>query len=282
MTPRVAGRGVGVVGVAGEADAVAFGDRHDALEEIVDALPVLVLVEDAGEAGRRPSWSILSQRNVELQRAAAAALGLRARDADDVEVVLGGRNAGLGEVLDQAADRVDLAVAVGALGEDVGALRALDRPRAERQLHHVELEPEAGEPVAVALEVIERPVVRIALRVGADVGDPELGELTVLVVGDRAVLRAQIHIIFPLLRRSPSGGILLGVPYGIDCRWKDRRESEHAAACKSNDPMADLGCGKTFSHDGAKLFPAARERLEGDGDARRTHGREAASREEHR
>src|SRR5690606_21698639 len=116
-------------GVAGKADAVALGHRHHAIEEIVDALPVLLLVDDTSDAGRGILVHLVpAERRVD--RAAAAVLGLGARDADDVEVVLCRRNAGRGEVLDQAADRVDLAIAVRALGQDVWALRTLDRPRA--------------------------------------------------------------------------------------------------------------------------------------------------------
>ncbi len=147
----IAGRRVGIVRVAGEPDLVLLGHRHHALEEIVDALPVGVGIEQAGETGRRILGRLVpAERRIE--RAAAAALLGRAGDADDVEVVLGGRDARQGEVADELADAVDLPVAVRPGQQNVRALALLDRPAAERQLDHVEAETEASELLLVTLE----------------------------------------------------------------------------------------------------------------------------------
>jgi hypothetical protein len=188
----IAGRRPGIVRMAGEADLVALGDRDDALEEVVDALPVLFFAEDTGEAG---GGVLVHQVPAEGRVARAAAAGLvgRARDADEIEIVFDRGDAGRRDVLDEAADGVDLAVAVGAVGEDVGALRPLDHARGEGQLHHVEDEAAGFEAVAVALQRVEGPVVRIAVGVGIDMADAQLGKLAVFVVRFDGVLRSDVH-----------------------------------------------------------------------------------------
>ena len=162
MTPRQPG---GVAGSCGWQASrtlfcVATGTTRD--EEIVDPLPVLLLREVAREAGRGV-LSDGSQRKASLSEPPRPASSRGAGDADDVQIVFGGGDAGRGESLDEPADRIDLPVPLGALPEqDVGAPALLDRPRVQRQLDHVEDEAEALDPLAVAQEVVERPMVRAA------------------------------------------------------------------------------------------------------------------------
>jgi hypothetical protein len=69
----------------------------------------------------------------------------------------------------------------------------LDRPRAERQLHHVEHKPKGFDAVAVPLQVIDRPIVRVARRIKADVPNAKLRKLTVIFVILRGILRPEVQ-----------------------------------------------------------------------------------------
>src|SRR5438128_12625515 len=48
---------------------------------------------------------------------------------------------------------------------DMGALRLLDRPRRQRQLHHVEREAERLDVPLVAAQIVEAPTMRVARRI---------------------------------------------------------------------------------------------------------------------
>jgi hypothetical protein len=138
----IAGRRVGVVRVAGEPHLGRGRDRNDLAEEMVDPLSVLVLGEDAGR-GRGCGLVGAAPAEGGVARAAAPGLARGARDADDAEIVFGGGDAGRRQPLDQPADAVDLVLPLGVLAQqDVRALGRLDRPRRQRQLHHVERETE--------------------------------------------------------------------------------------------------------------------------------------------
>jgi hypothetical protein len=60
-------------------------------------------------------------------------------------------------------------------------------------LHHVEAEAEGSDVIAVAAQVVEAPVMRIARRVDADMGDAELGPDPVVAVVARLELRSDMH-----------------------------------------------------------------------------------------
>ncbi len=114
--------------------------------------------------------------------------------------------------LDQAADGIDLTVALGSGRQDVGTVLLLDRPRVERQLHHVEDQAEQLDPLAMALEVVERPVMRIAFRIGADMAYAKLRQLPVAVVILLRILSAEIHASSP--------------------EWLCSGEARHRCACR--------------------------------------------------
>ncbi len=138
----VAWRRVRVVRMTGETHLRGSGYRDDCGEETIDTLPVLLFRDDAGP-GRRGAVVGAAPAEGGVARTAAPWFPLGARDADDAEIVFGCGNAGGGETLDQRADAVDLALPLGILAhQDVRALLLFDRPRRQRQLHHVEREAE--------------------------------------------------------------------------------------------------------------------------------------------
>ncbi len=55
-----------------------------------------------------------------VERTATAALHLRARDANEVEIVFRGRNSGPRDIFDHRADGIDLPVAIRAGKKDIG------------------------------------------------------------------------------------------------------------------------------------------------------------------
>src|SRR6202030_894098 len=131
----VARRRVGVVRMTSETDLRGGSDRNDRGEETIDPFPVLPFRDDAG-LGRRRALVGAAPAEGGVARAAAPRLPLRARDADDAEIVFGGGDGGGGEALDQPADAVDLALPLGVLAQqDVWAFRLFDRPGRQRQLH---------------------------------------------------------------------------------------------------------------------------------------------------
>ena len=77
--------------------------------------------------------------------------------------------------------------------QDMRALRLLDRTRRQRQLHHVERQPELLHVLALAVQIVEAPVVRIARRIDADMGDAELRPDAIVAVVARPDLGSEIH-----------------------------------------------------------------------------------------
>ena len=146
----LAARHARIVRMAGEADLVLLGHRHDALEEIGDPLPVDILVDRPGRRQRRILLRLVVDERA-VDGAAAPGRRLGAHDAEDGHVVLERRDARARGVADHLADVVDLAVALGALAEhDVRHLGPRDVVGAHRQRHHVERDAERLDVLAKA------------------------------------------------------------------------------------------------------------------------------------
>jgi hypothetical protein len=74
-----------------------------------------------------------------------------------------------------------------------GLWALLDRPRRQRQLYQLKSEAEPRDAVTVPSEVVGAPAVRIARRIGADMGDAQLRHHPVVVVVPRGDLDAEKH-----------------------------------------------------------------------------------------
>ena len=139
----IAGRRVGVVRVTGEPDAVRLGDRNHPFQEIVDPLPVLVFRRGRRRCSGGAFWSAFSQRKDAFRDPPRPASGsVRGMPMMLRLYFAAGMPTSASRSI-RRADGIDLAVAVRPGGQDVGAVLFLDRPRTQRQLHHVEHEPEA-------------------------------------------------------------------------------------------------------------------------------------------
>jgi hypothetical protein len=73
------------------------------------------------------------------------------------------------------------------------ALRLLDRARGQRQLHHIQRQAKGFDMRARPHQLIQAPVMRIARRIDADMGDAKLRPHAVILVVARPDLRADIH-----------------------------------------------------------------------------------------
>jgi hypothetical protein len=189
----IAGRGVGIVRMARKTHLGGGRHRHDGAEKMIDPLPVLFLRKDTGLAGRRLLVGAAPAKS-RVARATSSLLPLGARDTNDAEIVFRRGNARRGEPFNQAADAVDLALALGLLAQqDVRALDLLDRPRRQWQLHHVEQETERFDVLLLAAQIVEAPIMRIARRVDTDMPDSELRPDPVIAIVPWPDLCADIH-----------------------------------------------------------------------------------------
>src|SRR6476660_7589526 len=118
-----------------------------------------------------------------IARSAAPRLVRGARDADDVEIVFGRGNARSTDPLDQPADRIELALPFRLLAQkDMRTLCFLDRARGQRQLHHIQREPELLHLLALAVQLVKAPFMRVARRVDADMRYAKLRPHTIVAV----------------------------------------------------------------------------------------------------
>ena len=146
----------------------------------------------AAVGGASRSARLPAKRGV--ARPAAPRLAFGARNAEDGEVILGGRDTGDGEPLDQGADAVELTLSLGFLAEqDVRAFLLLDRRRRHWQLHHVERQAKGFDVLAMATEIVEAPMMRVARGIDTDMGDPELGPDAIVGIIPGSDLRSEMH-----------------------------------------------------------------------------------------
>ncbi|MOA03814.1 hypothetical protein D3C78_1233400 [compost metagenome] len=190
-------RCIGVMRMAGQAHAVAFGHRHHTLEEIIDAFPVLVFGKNASQARRGIMIRLVPAPGF-IERSAAATLHFRARNADEVEIVFRGRDSGPGDIFNHLADRIDLPVTIRPGQQDIGIRRLFDGPGRQRQLHHVEDKAKAFDLVTVAFKVLKSPARGCSGRISVDVFDAELRPNPEILVIARSNLGADIHRFSPL------------------------------------------------------------------------------------
>ena len=181
-----------VVRVAAEADFVFGGNWNDALEKISDALPHGVGVDAAG-FGQRLLRGVGVDEGAIL-RAAAARHVAGADDAEIVEVVLHGGDAGLGGMADGVADRIEgLVAVVGAEHDGAPGVALVDADVTEGD--HVEDEAVGLDFFAVRRQRFGGPGRGVARWRTADVVAAELHEVLVVFRGAVAglVLGAEIH-----------------------------------------------------------------------------------------
>ena len=158
----LARRHPGVLRMAGEAHLVLLGDRDDALEEVVDPIPV----EVGGDGARFRERGLLAGLGVgerAVLRAPAPLRGLGPNDAQERQVVLERGDARLRRVADHPADVVDGALALRAPGEqDARVLGSGDGVGAHRQREHVEVDAERLDALAQLPKRLHRPASRRA------------------------------------------------------------------------------------------------------------------------
>ena len=113
------------------------------------------------------------------------------------------------------------------------ALGLFDRPRCQRQLHHIERQPELLHMLALALQIIQTPVMRIAWRIDADMRDAELRPDPIVAVVTRPDLCPDIYRAPPVspLPRAPVAPPPTAAP-------SDRRPHCAASAARSAPPPA--------------------------------------------
>jgi len=124
--------------MAGETHLVRFCDRHDALQEVGDALPVEIGRDMPGdrrhigvEFGIGGGFGVLKGAVV---CASAPRSGGRTRYAEEGEIVFEQKDPGVGGIGDHRADLIDLAVPLRILAkQNIRHLRRIDGGRTHRQ-----------------------------------------------------------------------------------------------------------------------------------------------------
>ena len=223
-------RHAGIVRMAAKTHLALLGHRNDPLEKIGDPLPHRVRADGPRFLGAdRLAWPCRRRRYCSGPRRGPGGFG--PHHAEEREVVLDGRDAGLGHVADHLAYGVDFPVALGLLPSMM--LRILgpaDGGAAQRQGHHAELDAETFDALPQLDQAGHGPVVvhRAGRKGATNVVDAQGGQDPQVGIGGVVLMAGlQQSLLGRPGLRGKGGWSSRG---GADCPGSDKAASEELSA----------------------------------------------------
>src|ERR1700722_7165222 len=156
----ITGRGnARIVRMQGHTNLVLAGNGDDPIEKVRDALPRRVRTDRTGTGQWRLRFRLRELPGT-VGRVSAARGARNTQISDDLQVVLDGRNAGHGAVLDERLEVFDVAITLRALAQhDGGMLILVHRNGSEEwRCGHIHLDAVGGRQILHAMQFFHRGI----------------------------------------------------------------------------------------------------------------------------